>query len=98
MNAMRSWSFGDSLSAWLPTNRIVGLLKLKVRKILDTTSAHAIAHNKIIIIDRQVVITGSYNFTKAAEGKNAENLLVIRSKALAGKYIINWQEHRGHAD
>jgi hypothetical protein len=35
---MRSWSFGDSLSAWLPTNRIVGLLKLKVRKILDTTS------------------------------------------------------------
>ena len=37
MNAMRSWSFGDSLSAWLPTNRIVGLLKLKVRKILDTT-------------------------------------------------------------
>ena len=39
MNAMRSWSFGDSLSAWLPTNRIVGLLKLKVRKILDTTYA-----------------------------------------------------------
>ena len=37
MNAMRSWSFGDSLSAWLPNNRIVGLLKLKVRKILDTT-------------------------------------------------------------
>jgi len=37
MNAMRSWSFGDSLSAWLPDNRIVGLLKLKVRKILDTT-------------------------------------------------------------
>jgi hypothetical protein len=34
---MRSWSFGDSLSAWLPNNRIVGLLKLKVRKILDTT-------------------------------------------------------------
>lgn len=37
MNAMRSWSFGDSLSAWLPNNRIVGLLKQKVRKILDTT-------------------------------------------------------------
>jgi hypothetical protein len=37
MNAMRSWSFGDSLSAWLPNNRFVGLLKLKVRKILDTT-------------------------------------------------------------
>jgi phosphatidylserine/phosphatidylglycerophosphate/cardiolipin synthase-like enzyme len=41
-------------------------------------SAHAIAHNKVMIIDRQTVITGSFNFTKAAEEKNAENLLVIR--------------------
>jgi phosphatidylserine/phosphatidylglycerophosphate/cardiolipin synthase-like enzyme len=29
-------------------------------------SAHAIAHNKLIIIDRETVITGSFNFTKAA--------------------------------
>ncbi|MHB9148248.1 MAG: phospholipase D family nuclease [Candidatus Amoebophilus sp.] len=35
-------------------------------------SAHAIAHNKIIIIDRSTLITGSFNFTKAAEEKNAE--------------------------
>lgn len=28
---------------------------------------HAIAHNKIMIIDREIVITGSFNFTKAAE-------------------------------
>ena len=34
MNAMRSWSFGDSLSAWLPNNRIVGLLKLKCERFL----------------------------------------------------------------
>lgn len=38
---------------------------------------HAIAHNKIIIIDSGVVLTGSFNFTKAAEEHNAENLLVI---------------------
>jgi phosphatidylserine/phosphatidylglycerophosphate/cardiolipin synthase-like enzyme len=34
-------------------------------------------HNKIII-DRNVIITGSFNFTRAAEEKNAENLLVLR--------------------
>jgi len=28
---------------------------------------HAIAHNKIMIIDGETVITGSFNFTKAAE-------------------------------
>jgi phosphatidylserine/phosphatidylglycerophosphate/cardiolipin synthase-like enzyme len=32
-------------------------------------SAHAIAHNKIMIIDSETVITGSFNFTKAAEKK-----------------------------
>jgi len=30
-------------------------------------SDHAIAHNKIMVIDREVVITGSFNFTRAAE-------------------------------
>ncbi len=61
-------------------------------------SAHAIAHNKIIIIDRETVITGSFNFTKAAEEKNAENLLIIRSRELAAKYIANWNEHRMHSE
>lgn len=59
---------------------------------------HAIAHNKIIIIDRQTVITGSYNFTKAAEEKNAENLLIIRSQEFARTYIKNWQQHREHSE
>ena len=58
---------------------------------------HAIAHNKIILIDRSVVITGSFNFTKAAEEKNAENLLIIRSKELAKPYLDNWQYHRNHS-
>lgn len=59
--------------------------------------AHAIAHNKIIIIDRETVITGSFNFSKAAEEKNAENLLIVRSRELAAKYIANWSEHRMHS-
>jgi phosphatidylserine/phosphatidylglycerophosphate/cardiolipin synthase-like enzyme len=54
----------------------------------------AIAHNKVIIIDKQTVITGSFNFTKAAQEKNAENLIVIEDKDLAKKYITNWEERR----
>jgi phosphatidylserine/phosphatidylglycerophosphate/cardiolipin synthase-like enzyme len=33
------------------------------------------------------LITGSFNFTKAAEGKNAENLLIIKSRELAPNSI-----------
>jgi len=58
---------------------------------------HAIAHNKIIIIDGAVVITGSFNFTSAAEEHNAENLLVIRDPDLALLYLRNRLEHRKHS-
>ncbi len=58
---------------------------------------HAIAHNKIMIIDGQVVITGSYNFTKAAEKSNAENLVIIESPEVAAKYLQNWQKHHRHS-
>jgi phosphatidylserine/phosphatidylglycerophosphate/cardiolipin synthase-like enzyme len=61
-------------------------------------SKHAIAHNKIIIIDKETVITGSFNFTKAAEEKNAENLLIIRNKKLAEIYIDNWNMHKNHSN
>ncbi len=60
---------------------------------------HAIAHNKIIIIDKQTLITGSFNFTKAAEEKNAENLLVLKgNKPLVERYIQNFMEHKGHSE
>lgn len=58
---------------------------------------HAIAHNKIMIIDGRVVVTGSYNFTKAAEKNNAENLVIIESGAVADKFHNNWQKHRKHS-
>jgi phosphatidylserine/phosphatidylglycerophosphate/cardiolipin synthase-like enzyme len=45
------------------------LSNMKIPPYID--SKHAIAHNKIMIIDKTTVITGSFNFTKAAEEKNA---------------------------
>ena len=61
-------------------------------------AAHAIAHNKEMVIDKAVVISGSFNFTKAAEEKNAENLLVLKSKELARGYIENWEKHKEHSE
>jgi phosphatidylserine/phosphatidylglycerophosphate/cardiolipin synthase-like enzyme len=58
---------------------------------------HAIAHNKIITIDDYLILTGSFNFTKAAEEKNAENLLVINDPALARQYLDNWHVHEAHS-
>jgi phosphatidylserine/phosphatidylglycerophosphate/cardiolipin synthase-like enzyme len=59
---------------------------------------HAIAHNKIIIIDRKVVITGSYNFTNQAEGENAENVVILKGNPeLVKAYRDNFFAHREHS-
>jgi phosphatidylserine/phosphatidylglycerophosphate/cardiolipin synthase-like enzyme len=60
-------------------------------------ASHSIAHNKVMILDGLTVITGSFNFTKAAEESNAENLLVIEDAALAAKYRANWETHAKHS-
>lgn len=52
----------------------------------------AIAHNKVMVIDNKTVITGSFNFTDAAQYKNAENLLIIQDPGLAEEYAQNWQK------
>lgn len=72
------------------------LMDYNVPTFID--AKHAIAHNKIMIIDGGTVITGSFNFTKNAEENNAENLLVIHDPALTGKYLKNWDAHRQHSE
>jgi phosphatidylserine/phosphatidylglycerophosphate/cardiolipin synthase-like enzyme len=43
-------------------------------------------------------VIGSFNFTKAAEEKNAENLLLINDPTLAKKYLDNWHSHEQHSE
>jgi phosphatidylserine/phosphatidylglycerophosphate/cardiolipin synthase-like enzyme len=61
-------------------------------------NVRTISHNKIMIIDKNTVITGSFYFTKAAESKNAENLLIIKSEELAKLYIENWKNPKAHSE
>lgn len=52
---------------------------------------HVITHDKFIVVDSELIETGSFNFTAAAEHSNAENVLVIRNAPqLAELYLSNW--------
>lgn len=58
---------------------------------------HAIAHQKTMVIDRQVVLAGSFNFTASAEARNSECLYTIRSADIATQQAENWREHAEHS-
>ena len=59
---------------------------------------HAIQHNKVMLLDDDIVITGSYNFTKSAEVRNAENIIILKSAYAAKRYADNWVAHWGHGE
>lgn len=56
-----------------------------------------IAHNKLVIVDRHLVIGGSYNFTRSAEWRNAENVTLIDSAPVAARFLANWERRRAAA-
>lgn len=49
-------------------------------------------HHKVMIIDQKVVIAGSYNFTKKANDTNAENVMIIKRRDIAAKYLQEFQK------
>lgn len=48
-------------------------------------------HHKVIIIDQDTVITGSFNFSNNAAKSNDENILIIRDATIAGLYLDEWR-------
>ena len=72
------------------------LLAEKVIVLVD--GFHRYAHNKIMIIDRSVVITGSFNFSEKAQEENAENMLIIKGHPdVARRFNQNWAVHAKHS-
>jgi phosphatidylserine/phosphatidylglycerophosphate/cardiolipin synthase-like enzyme len=49
-----------------------------------------IAHSKSMVIDNQVTLTGSMNWTGAAQ--NSENLNLVASKIIAAAYAGHWNQ------
>jgi len=59
---------------------------------------YAIMHDKFLIVDGATVETGSFNYTAGAEGKNAENVLVLHDPAVAQRYGQEWERLWGESE
>lgn len=84
----------------IPTSTIASIAARGVPVFID--AKHASAHNKVMVIDAgkpdAVLITGSFNFTQAAQYNNAENVLVVRNNPpLTARYQQNWHHHHQHS-
>lgn len=65
---------------------------------VDLEVRYQSAHNKVMVLDADspeaTVITGSYNWTYAAQSRNAENVVIFRRHPeLVRQYAANWQRH-----
>lgn len=69
-------------------SKIGTLLEADIDVGIDKVSG--IAHNKVMIIDEKMVITGSFNFTRSADSRNAENVIIIDDSSVARQYLQNW--------
>ncbi|MCL2879144.1 MAG: phospholipase D-like domain-containing protein [Treponema sp.] len=68
-----------------------------VRKDKPGSAAYSQMHNKFAIIDKRIVITGSYNWTTNATTNNDENMLVITSPDTAAAYNTEFEKIWAHA-
>ena len=53
---------------------------------------HGLSHNKVMIIDERLVVTGSYNFSVGAYKRNSENMLLINDSQIAKSYLQNFEK------
>ncbi len=85
----------DKKMLTIAKNRGLETRKAGIPTYID--SAHSTAHNKVIIIDNNKVITGSYNYIVKADTKNTENLVVIQSEEINKLYTNEWNRHPSHS-
>lgn len=80
----------------VPQSTIRDLVNARLPVWLD--NRFAAAHNKVMIFDGVHVLTGSFNFTQAAQNRNAENvLLTLNAPRLAARYKENYERRKAFA-
>jgi phosphatidylserine/phosphatidylglycerophosphate/cardiolipin synthase-like enzyme len=72
------------------SRRIAALVAAGVPVLVDTVPG--LMHNKVMVVDDDTVLTGSFNYTWGAEHLNAENLIVLHDPALAAEYMRYWNQ------
>ncbi|MEO5694620.1 MAG: phospholipase D-like domain-containing protein [Usitatibacter sp.] len=87
-------------------NQTGGLMHLKALRRAGVNvylnAGFASSHNKVLILDgateNAAVVTGSYNFTHAAQSRNAENVVVISGNHLVtDRFVANFEKHRSQS-
>lgn len=61
-----------------------------VRIRIDESISHM--HHKFCIVDREILLTGSYNWTKSAADRNQENLLVTEDPKMVKAYLKEFEK------
>ncbi|GIP32648.1 phospholipase D family protein [Paenibacillus sp. J2TS4] len=59
---------------------------------LKVNSHSGLMHHKMTIVDKKVVTTGSYNYSKAASTRNDEILMVIRDEEIAQSFADEFEK------
>jgi phosphatidylserine/phosphatidylglycerophosphate/cardiolipin synthase-like enzyme len=63
-------------------------VKMKIEGIpVKVISGIGRMHHKVMIIDESIVITGSFNFSRGANVRNDENILIIHNEEIARAYL-----------
>ncbi len=57
---------------------------------IDNSSSHM--HHKFCVVDKKVLLTGSYNWTKSAADRNQENLLVTEDVKMVSAYLSEYEK------
>ncbi len=50
-------------------------------------NSSGLMHHKVFIIDKKIVVTGSFNPTEAADERNDDNMVIIRDEGIAKEYL-----------
>ena len=55
-------------------------------------------HHKVFIIDGEILITGSFNFSNNADESNDENMMIIQNHEIAAEYILEFERRWAEAE
>lgn len=79
---------------WLAAGEYSLFDKLKRRGLkVSKDGNQALMHHKVFVVDDEVVITGSFNYSKNAEASNNENFLIIRDAPhIARAYVSEFRK------
>lgn len=81
----------DLQASQLKQNRQVLKTMKKFGISIRTNNRNHILHDKVMIVDRNLVQTGSYNYTPSSKNSNSENVIVVKgAKSVVMAYMEHW--------